>query len=1346
MFGRSSSAAARLGALVALSLLAILLFSPKGKTAAAAACDPPVVNPIACENSKPGNPPEEWDVPDNESPTIEGFATEMSVIPGDTVRFKIKTDASNYRIDIYRMGYYGGDGARKVATVTPSVPLPQTQPNCITQASTGLTDCGNWAVSASWDVPADAVSGVYATRLTRLDNGKASHILFVVRDDNSHSDILFQTSDTTWQAYNNYGGRSLYPVGSTPRGYKVSYNRPLRTRFNGEGRSNFFSAEYAMVRWLERNGYDVSYLSGVDTDRRGAELLEHKLFLSVGHDEYWSAAQRMNVEDARAAGVNLGFFSGNEIFWKTRWEPSIDGTSTAYRTLVCYKETTDNAKIDPSSVWTGTWRDPRFSPPADGGRPENALTGTFFQVNGFRDDAMKVPAEYGALRFWRNTPVATLQPGTQATLPTGTLGYEWDEDADNGSRPAGIVRLSSTTLTVQSYVTNYGTGVTTAPATHSLTLYRAASGALVFGAGTLQWSFGLDGTHDFSIPTDQRMKQATVNLFADMAAQPATIEAGLTPATASTDTTRPTSTITSPAPNANLPAGQSVTITGTAGDTGGVVAGVEVSVDGGTTWHPAVGRQNWTYTWTSGPTVSTTIKSRAVDDSANLEVPSTGVFVTVGQTSCPCSLWRTTTVPATAATTDAGAFELGVRFQSDVAGYVTGIRFYKGAGNTGTHVGHLWSPSGSQLAAATFSNESATGWQSVSFANAVAIAANTTYVASYLAPAGHFALNRPYFTTAYDNAPLHAPADGAGGGGNGVYAFGGGFPSDTSGSSNYWVDLVFERTLPNDTTPPTVTDVAPATGATGVKQNINVTAQFSEPLEPATVTTGTFELRGPGGALVPATASVSGSTVKLAPTAALAASTTYTAKIKGGSGGMKDLAGNALAADYSWSFTTGAPGVCPCSLWDAGASPATPATADASALELGVRFQSDTAGHVTGIRFYKGAGNTGTHVGHLWSASGTQLAAATFSNESATGWQTVSFASPVAIAANTTYVASYFAPAGHFALDRPYFNNAYDNAPLHAPADGAGGGNGVYASGGGFPSGSFGASNYWVDVVFVNSLPGDTTPPTVSSVSPASAATGVGANTNVSAVFSEALDPASVTTGTFELRPAGGAPVTATVTATAATVKLAPSAPLAGSTTYTATLKGGSTGIKDQAGNALAADYSWSFTTATPGACPCSLWSTSTVPTTDATADSGAFELGVKFQSDTAGYVKGLRFYKGAGNTGTHVGHLWTVAGLLLATATFTNETATGWQTVSFDTPVATAANTTYVASYFAPAGHFALDRPYFNNPYDNAPLHAPADGAGGGNGVYYAFGSGFPTGSFGASNYWVDVIFDTTA
>ena len=139
-----------------------------------------------------------------------------------------------------------------------------------------------------------------------------------------------------------------------------------------------------MVRWLEANGYDVTYFTDVDTDRNGSLILNHKIWLSSGHDEYWSGNQRANVETARNAGVHLAFFTGNTNYWKTRWESSIDGAGVPYRTLVCYKETWADAVIDPEDppTWTGTWRDPRFSPPADGGRPENALMGTWSRVSG----------------------------------------------------------------------------------------------------------------------------------------------------------------------------------------------------------------------------------------------------------------------------------------------------------------------------------------------------------------------------------------------------------------------------------------------------------------------------------------------------------------------------------------------------------------------------------------------------------------------------------------------------------------------------------------------------------------------------------------------------------------------------------------------------------------------------------------------------------------------------------------------------------------------------------------------------------------------------------------------------
>ena len=160
-------------------------------------------------------------------------------------------------------------------------------------------------MSATWAVPANAVSGIYIAKLEREDGtAGSSHIVFVVRDDDGRSDMLFQTSDTTWQAYNQYGGNSLYTGGPGPPGgaYKVSYNRPFTTR-DTSPEDWVFNAEYPMVRWLERNGYDVTlHHRRRHATARAPSCASTSAFLSVGHDEYWSAAQRANVEAARDAG------------------------------------------------------------------------------------------------------------------------------------------------------------------------------------------------------------------------------------------------------------------------------------------------------------------------------------------------------------------------------------------------------------------------------------------------------------------------------------------------------------------------------------------------------------------------------------------------------------------------------------------------------------------------------------------------------------------------------------------------------------------------------------------------------------------------------------------------------------------------------------------------------------------------------------------------------------------------------------------------------------------------------------------------------------------------------------
>jgi len=1502
--------------------------------AAALACAPTALattcaNPVACENQLAGDSPSDWEIQGAGDTSIQGFATQMGVDVGQTESFKIDTPSTAYHIDILRLGYYGGDGARIVATIKPSVTLPQNQPACLTDSSTGLIDCGNWAVSASWTVPSTAVSGVYVAHLVRddsQDQGGDSQIPFVVRNDASHSQILVVTSDETWEAYNDYGGNSLYtcsvacPPGN-PEAYKaayaVSYNRPFDGSFTTDGGLSYlYYAEYQMINWLEMEGYDVSYINDAEIEQNPSLLLNHKVILFSGHDEYWSAGERSAVQAALAQGVNMAFFTGNEVFWKTRWANSEDGSNTSYRTLVTYKETHFNAPVDPDDppTWTGAWADPRFSPPADGGNPANALTGQEFLVNSGTSD-ITVPSQYSKLRIWKNTAVASLTAGKTLTIGPGDsmLGDEWDVDADNGFRPAGEFDMSSTTVSGVQPFLDYGSTTGTGTETHNLTLYKAPSGAYVFGAGTIQWSWGLDDVNgwDSSGPPsgavpDPNVEQFTVNLFALMGIQPTTLTSGLVAGTASTSTTPPRSTITSPSAGANLTDGSQTTITGTAtAASGSVVAGVEISTNGGQSWHPTTlttadaQTVSWSYPWYANISPSTTIETRAVDDSGNLETPSDGISVNVG---CPCSLWGSMAPPtADQDSGDGSSIEVGVKFTSSTYGQITGVRFYKASTNTGTHVGALWTSSGTLLASATFTNESSSGWQTVTFASPVTVQPGTTYVAGYFAPNGHYSATDNYFypapaptpvTLAITNSPpLQAVPNNTSA--NGLYSYASTsntFPTNSYGASNYWVDVSFTPIPP----PGQVTNVtgtaaydsanltwsAPSTG--GVPSTYTVTPYLGSTAQAATTVTGsppatgvnipgltqgdsyTFTVQasnpnGSGAASAHSAAVVpTGPSAPSAPTGLSASPASNQAQVSWtapGSNGSaitgytitpyigstaqtptQVLSGTATSASVtgltngsSYTFTVAATnnlGTGPASSATNSVAPedtildfATPNSIDSgdtSPVEVGVKFTAATSGSITGLRFYKAATNTGTHVGSLWSATGTLLSSVTFTNESASGWQYALFSSPVAITAGTTYVAGYFAPSGHYSSASSGFSSAIVNGPLTGVANGTSS-NGVYAysSSSTFPSNSYQANNYSVDVLFAPTPPGQPTSvtataghlsATVNWTAPATG--GVTTYTVTPYISGTAQTPTTTVTGspaattatvtgltqgttyTFAVQASntqGTGPASAQSNSVVPTAPAAPAAPTAitvtpatgqvqvgwtapatngsaitgytvtpfiGSTAQTAVqVSGASTTSATVTGltNGTAYTFEVSATngvgtsgesTASSSVTPEDTIFDLTTPGTVDAGDTGSIEVGVKFTPSTNGTVTGIRFYKAATNTGTHIGNLWSASGTNLASVTFTNETASGWQYALFSSPVSVTAGTTYVASYFDSNGHYSATGGGFNSAVTNGPLTALANGTSS-NGVYtYSTTSTFPTSSYGASNYWVDVLF----
>ncbi|WP_026282681.1 DUF4082 domain-containing protein [Rhizobium sp. 2MFCol3.1] len=1302
-------------------------------TAAAPAAAAAARNKIADENKLQGTPRSEWELQGDGDGTIQGFATDISRNIGQTVDFKIATDSTHYRIDIYRMGYYGGDGARKVASIDKSLTTAQIQPHPIVDMSLGLIDCGNWSVSASWAIPADAVSGVYFAKLVREDGvDDAGIIPFIVRDDAAASNIVFQTSDTTWQAYNAWGGASLYygevpvdpanMIGYLPpncscgltaigRASAVSYNRPIITNVSPAGGTHdyIFGVEASAISWLEQNGYDVSYISGVDSSRSGSLLLNHQAFLSVGHDEYWSAEQRTNVEAARDNGVNLAFWSGNEVYWKIRWETSIDGNGTPYRTMVCYKETWGTSS-DPSNIGTGTWRDPRYADP--GQEPENSLTGTMFTVDSYRQDTIKIPYDYSKLRFWRNTDVASLQPGESFSLVQNLLGYEWDSDVENGFRPAGLINLSLSSVSVDTYLRDYGTTIGSAIATHSLTMYRAESGALVFGAGTVFWSWGLNADHEGpATPTDPNVQQAMVNMFADMGIQPTTLDASLVLATQSTDHTKPTSTITSPTLGASFLEGQHVTVTGTAQDFGGgVVAGVEVSTDGGQHWFKATGRESWSYSWVVQASGTYTIMSRAVDDSVNLETPSAGkqVTVTLPQTQ---GLWTLGAKPALETAIDRDGVELGVRFQSTTNGAVQGIRFYKGFYNIGQHVVSLWSANGTLLATGISTGESLSGWQTVMFSSPVQITAGTTYTASYHSN-GYYSVSEDYFGSGYSNGALKT-VDGGG-----VYAYGSNslFPNLSPGGTNYWVDVVFDA---GANTAPVAHDDSGFTVGRNGSLAISTAALIANDTD---ANGDALTITGVGNA-VNGTVSLNTQTgtIVFTPTANYSGPATFTYTLSDGRNGTSQ-------GNVSLTVQAAPAGV---GLFNAGEGPTGSGFNDGTPLELGMKFVSSANGTISGISFYKAAGDTGAHTGSIWTASGQLVGTVTFANESASGWQTAKFNSPIQITAGVTYIASYHT-TGSYVATANYFTTNHTNGVLTGLSSAASGGNGLYGYGANslFPTGTYQASNYWVDVVFNQS--------TVSNTAP------VAANDNgLQAYSNTALSIAAATLLANDTDADGDAlSITGVSGATNGTVTFnsqtnsvifTAASGYVGAASFTYT-------ISDGRGGTASAQVNLTVSQPTTPPTTTSLFSSSQTPSIAADSDTSPVELGVRFVASAGGQITALRYYKSAQDIGTHVGSLWSSTGTLLASAVFSNETASGWQTVTLNAPVTITAGTTYVASYHS-NGHYAATPNYFTADYSNGGLTAP----GSTNGVYaYGSTSLFPTASYNATNYWVDVVYQS--
>ncbi len=501
------------------------------------------LNPIVLENQKVGT--RNWEITHQaRNNEIAAYAAAASVNRGESLQFKVSlARIGQYTIDFYRLGYYGGTGGRFI--VTSGLLHGSTQSSPTINPNTRLVEC-NWSTSYTLQVGDDWTSGIYIGKLTDLRTGKESQVWFAVRNDDRPSDIGFQAGFTTYQAYNNYGGYSLYnynscgsqgagafPLGlqlvrrllcqkssggNGQRAYAVSFDRPFKS-INLEAFNNILTWEYNMVRWLESQGYDVSYYTNLDVHANPIQIYSQNIFLSVGHDEYWSMEMFTSVEQARDNGINLVFLSANTAHWRIRFEPS--STGAANRVMVCYKqdwELDPLAKVDPSQATT-LFRSHELN------RPENSLLGVMYvgDYGSLGGNMVYKGADFVVTNasdpYYAHTGI---QDGE--TL-SGLVGYEWDAVVNNGFTPSGLVVLS------QSPVQQVGELPPLPPDTNvnitNAVRYTASSSAKVFSCGSIQWIWGLDSDTVTNPREDIRAKQIAVNIFADMGAKPQTPSAGL---------------------------------------------------------------------------------------------------------------------------------------------------------------------------------------------------------------------------------------------------------------------------------------------------------------------------------------------------------------------------------------------------------------------------------------------------------------------------------------------------------------------------------------------------------------------------------------------------------------------------------------------------------------------------------------------------------------------------------------------------------------------------------------------------------------------------------------------------
>ena len=414
-------------------------------------------------------PEKHCDYPDHQfcrRPQIEGFCSKNSYIAGDTLSIFVSSDpAKSYSIDLYRMGYYQGKGGRLMKSIGPLEGKPQKVPKA---EKNNLVEC-RWDTAYSMVIPPDWVSGVYLGKMTASDSSQ-SYIVFVLKDDRE-ADVLFQCSDMTWQAYNRFPyWHAMYDEGQKPwvntDGARISFDRPyglyvnlLPSDFNAlsNGSGEFLLWEFPLSFWLEREGYDVTYMTNTDTHADAKGLLRGKAFLSVGHDEYWTPQMVDNVKAARDNGVNILFLSGNSVSGAVYLDPSSDGR--------------------PNRI-TGRLLSDRFL-----NEPE--IMGSTSYGVGYGDIVLK------NTDHWIYEGAEIKEGDTLKDLVGWEYhGYPLKEDST-------LIVLGTCKIEPNKFADDN-------PPDHAMTIYTAAKGNFVFNAGTCFWNLPLATPPGFQNPVNNQ--------------------------------------------------------------------------------------------------------------------------------------------------------------------------------------------------------------------------------------------------------------------------------------------------------------------------------------------------------------------------------------------------------------------------------------------------------------------------------------------------------------------------------------------------------------------------------------------------------------------------------------------------------------------------------------------------------------------------------------------------------------------------------------------------------------------------------------------------------------------------